>query len=381
MSLPKFENSGQLPVGIHSCSGSEFIELFCSSDLRHQFIKPVSEIFDFAFARGAQYIFVGGSFITGKENPGDFDAVIVFPNDSLIPSKTEKIVIEGLIFDILYASLENPKLIDTFIKLFSTTRHGQDTGIVQVNIASKDETWVVEHEPDAELFESVKKTYNQRSVIDINYKEGILVSIHGLSSKAEWNMNIAPVASSQNWIFAPYIYQKNSRKLLFSEKRRRAVVDDFREWIYDLQQKYNVGISVVAHSFGTYIVAAYLMGFDSDEKPPVKFNSIILTGSILHENFNWGQFSRRCLGNVYNMTSSNDRWVKMMPAEKWRKYFGMSDLFGRSGVNGFENEFIVTESRNEIFNHNNTIKTDIIETKWMPFLNGNKNTYDPKNDF
>ena len=52
---------------------------------------------------------------------------------------------------------------------------------------------------------------------------------------------------------------------------------------------------------------------------------------------------------------------------------GMSTMFGKSGIDGFENEsLMLIQSSYNILSHTNSIKRDIIETKWMPYLNANK---------
>jgi hypothetical protein len=375
MKLPDFGQNGRLPSGIHICSGIEFIERFCSTENRKQFTKPISDILDFAKDRYAIQVFVGGSFISDKEKPNDIDCVMVFPEDKYIPSQTEKVSIAGLRFDILYASMESRNLVDSYLKLFASGRFtNENIGVVQIDLNDLNDKWEIKHQPDEESFEIIKRVYNDRSLIDINEKSGILVSIHGLLSNAEWNMDIAPISSSQGWIFAPYIYETNKPDLLFRKGKRAKVVDDFREWVYDIQQRYDRNVSIIAHSFGTYIIAAYLTGFDEGECPPVCFNSIILTGSILDTDFDWEKYRGLSVGSVYNMIAPNDEFVNFMPETELKKYIGMSLLFGKAGIDGFSsNTSMLTQSRNAISSHTNTIKRDIIETKWMPFLNANKN--------
>jgi hypothetical protein len=372
--IPSFDQSGFLPAGIHICSGNEFIERFCLIDQREKYLKPISDILDYAKDKMAVKIFVGGSFVSDAKDPNDIDCVMVFESDRDIPSLTEKVLIGGLKFDILYASLESPNLIDSYLKLFANGRMGmRDIGVIEIDLYNKGQVWEIKHIPDDATFEIIKRVYNDRGLIDINEKNGILVTVHGLLSRAEWNVDIAPIASSQGWIFAPYIYEVNDPRLLFSESKRAKIVDDFREWIYDLQQRYNNNVSIIAHSFGTYIVGSYLMGFDPDECPPVTFNSIILTGSILHNDFDWEKFRGLSVGSVYNMVAPNDEFVKFMPKSLLKTFIGMSPLFGQAGVKGFTSDSkMLSQSTNTIFSHTNTIKRDIIETKWMPFLNANK---------
>jgi hypothetical protein len=374
MKIPDFTTKGKLPPGIHICSGQEFIDKYCSYGQRNQFIKPISDILDFAKDRNAVHVFVGGSFISSSEAPNDIDCVMVFAKDRYIPSQTERVSIAGLRFDILYASLESRNIIDSYIKLFSISRYGDENiGVIQIDLYDKNEVWEIKHQPDENSFEIIKRVYNDRSLIDINEKVGILVSIHGLLSRAEWNMDLAPIASSQGWIVAPYIYDTNKPDLLFNKGKRAKVVDDFRDWVYDIQMRFDSNVSIIAHSFGTYIIGAYLAGFEEGECPPVSFNSIILTGSILNKDFDWEKYRGRSVGRVYNMIAPNDEFVKYMPETELKKYLGMSNLFGQAGVEGFtSNSPILTQSNNAIFTHTNTIKRDIIETKWMPFLNANK---------
>lgn len=373
MRIPDFTNEGKLPTGIHICSGEEFIARFCNSEIRKDFEKPISDILDYAKDRGAVELFIGGSFISANKNPKDLDCVIVFQQDRYIPNNTEKVNIKGLKFDILFASLENPQTIDSYIKLFSTCRYGsKDIGIIQIDLYDHNKTWEIRHYPSEEDFEIIKKVYNDRSLIDLKEKRGIIVSIHGLLSQAEWNNEIAPIASAEDWIFAPYTYKTNKPDLLFSANKRSKVVDDFREWIYDLQQRFEGDISIIAHSFGTYIVGAYLEGFDNGECPPVTFNSIILTGSILNKNFDWEKYRGLSVGCVYNTIAPNDEFVKFMPSTDLKKYIGMSNAFGQAGIEGFETtSSMLTQMEYNILNHTNSIKRDIIETKWMPYLNAN----------
>ena len=144
MNIPSFTSEGKLPIGLHLCSGEEFLNRFCSSANRKQFKKPISDILDFAKDRGAKEIFVGGSFVSANEYPKDIDCVMVFMEDKYIPSKTEHVSIAGLKFDVLYASLERRNLIDSYLKLFSTCRYGStDIGIIQIDLYAKNKIWKI----------------------------------------------------------------------------------------------------------------------------------------------------------------------------------------------------------------------------------------------
>ncbi|QCD61621.1 DUF6932 family protein [Tenacibaculum maritimum] len=259
MKIPEFTNEGKLPTGIHICSGADFLTRFCNGEIRKDFEKPISDILDYAKDRGAVEIFIGGSFITANKNPRDLDCVIVFQEDRYIPNNTEKVDIKGFKFDILFASLQSPNIIDSYIKLFSTCRYGsKDVGLIQIDLYDRNKRWEIRHYPSDDDFEIIKRVYNDRSLIDLKEKKGIIVTVHGLLSQAEWNNEIAPIVSADDWVFAPYTYDTNKPDLLFKPGERNKVLDNFREWIYNLQMRFEGEISIIAHSFGTYIVGSYL---------------------------------------------------------------------------------------------------------------------------
>lgn len=372
MNIPAFSDNGRLPEGIHQCNGEEFLERFCKGDeVRSAYMKAITDIFDTARIRNASYVFVGGSFISNTPGPSDFDAVIVFKKKEHIPSKGERLLIEGKKADIMFCSEDEPKIVDAFIHLFSRGRYDQVSGIVQVNITGDQGEWKIRHMPDEDELEIIKRVYFNREIIDLNEPEGILVTVHGLLTTAAWNGDVMPIASSQGWIVAPFSYGYQTPEILLSEKGRKEVVGRFRNWIYEIQQTYGTSganISVIAHSFGTYIVGAYLAGFD--DIPPVTFESIILTGSILNEEYDWDSCSGKKVGRVRNEIAPNDQWVKWMPSKKW---LGLDPLFGQAGVKGFKSESkILSQHSSNIFDHNNVIKPDVIKQVWMPYLRSNR---------
>ncbi|WP_407267718.1 DUF6932 family protein [Radiobacillus sp. PE A8.2] len=375
--IPDFTNRDYLPKGVHITTGDEFINHFCNSDYRRQFIKSISDILDYAVQRGSEYVFFGGSFISNNNKPNDIDCLIVFSKDKHIPSRTDRLMIEGVKLDIMFASLENKNIVNSYVRLLTNSRVDEEIGIVQIDLYNENKKWIIK-QPGYEDYEIVKRAYLNRHFIDLRKPKGILVTVHGLLSSAEWNKEIAPIASSEGWIVAPYIYKGNTPELLINRHKRHNIVDLFREWIHELSDRFNYNyednISIIAHSFGTYILASYLEGF---EKPPVKFNSIILTGSIINSNFDWEKHRGINIGRVLNERTLNDQWVKSITNSNIKTLWGMDKLMGKSGVDGFDKKSeILTESTNNIFTHNNVIRRDVIQSKWMPYLNANRNSYE-----
>lgn len=151
-------------------------------------------------------MFFGGSFVSRAEKPHDLDTLIVFPHQEAIPHKSELLTVESTRIDIQFCAESDRRLVDAFVHLLTHTRGREHIGIVQVDLYSQAEPWCILHEPDDTQVEIVKRAYIQRHYVDHYEPNGVLVTIHGVLSKAKWNAEIAPIASSQNWVFAPFVY-------------------------------------------------------------------------------------------------------------------------------------------------------------------------------
>lgn len=370
--IPEFNPQGFLPEGLHMASGTDFLDKFLFNEYRKNFWGALVNILDWAKYKRASAVFVGGSFVTNAKTPHDLDCLIVFPHEDAIPHKSELLTIESTRLDLQFCAKSDPKILDTFLYLFTHTRGREPVGIIQLDLYGAGKPWQIIFSPDDGDYEIIKRAYINRHYVDHYEPNGILVSIHGLLSQASWNAEIAPIASSQNWIFAPFLYNDvNTADLLINESKAKQVVEKFRDWIYDIQSRYEYAISVIAHSFGTYILARYISGFS--EFLPIQLNAAILTGSILNADFDWEKHRGVRIGQVLNEIAPNDQWVKHMPKMQW---ISSNVLYGNSGVVGFKKPSeIVVQMTNEIFDHNNVIKRDVIERHWMPFLMANRDAH------
>jgi len=376
--LPALTEKGFLPPGTHVCSAQEFIDRFCLvNEKRKQLRKAFVDILDFSNARNAVCVLIGGSYVTDKEDPHDLDVVIVLQKKEHIPSKPERLILDGRRTDIMFCSIDEPIIASSFVRLLSYARFGQEVGVVQISLNHPDKAWETTHEPDDETFEVIKRAYFNRHLVDLNEVPGVLVTIHGIMSHADWNASLIPIANSQGWIVAPYIYGFTTPDILLNKGKRKEAVDLFRDWIFSIKEDYcqnGERISVIAHSFGTYLIGAYLSGFE--EFPPVNFNTIILTGSILNKQYDWESCAGFKVARVRNEIAPNDQWVKWMP-KKPAEWLGLDPLFGQAGTEGFESKSeILSQATNKIFDHNNVIKKDVITSMWMPFLNSNRHASD-----
>lgn len=76
--LPPFDDFGNLPSGIHTCSLVELIARFgMGSEEREAEINELVQFIAAAKAAGVRRLLVNGSFVTGKLSPNDVDIVFL----------------------------------------------------------------------------------------------------------------------------------------------------------------------------------------------------------------------------------------------------------------------------------------------------------------
>jgi len=95
--IPEFDENGNLPPGVYFCEWEEFVDRFGTSDLRLRLMRGLRMAMEQLKAAGCRTIYINGSFVTSKPEPGDFDACWDLEN-----------------VDIDYLRREAPKLLNSY---------------------------------------------------------------------------------------------------------------------------------------------------------------------------------------------------------------------------------------------------------------------------
>ncbi|MEP7204315.1 MAG: hypothetical protein ABI894_17010 [Ilumatobacteraceae bacterium] len=73
--LPAFDpDSGRLPQGEHVASWEEVVERFGWTERRRRLLDGLAEALELLAEAGCSRVWLNGSFVTAKDEPGDFDA-------------------------------------------------------------------------------------------------------------------------------------------------------------------------------------------------------------------------------------------------------------------------------------------------------------------
>ncbi|MDP5279373.1 hypothetical protein Q9Q95_10610 [Sphingomonas sp. DG1-23] len=367
--IPDFTENGYLPAGNYKAKATDFIARFTDYQGRRHFSDLLLGLIDYARAAHASAILFGGSFITNNPRPNDIDCVILFGKADMIPTVRPTLIQGGGSVDIYFASADNPDIVSSFRKLFSTSKSGENVGTIEIELSGAT-SFEMFSEASAEMLALAMHFYGHRHAVHTPQPRKVLIPIHGILTHAEWYTDVSLLGSLSGWVVAPFLYGFQQPTVFLDVKKRRQIVTLFRDHLIDVCQLCETSsVSVIAHSFGTYVAMNYILGFDD---PPTRFDTLILTGAIIDENLELERLNGK-IGHMLNEIAPNDEWVDLAK----RANFSRDELFGRAGTVGFsQSSERLIQHRSEIFSHTNVIKRDIIKSRWLPTLEANLGSVD-----
>ena len=143
--LPDFDSSGNLPHGVHDAAWDEFHARFGTTPQRRGLLHGLREAALELKAAGCRTLYVDGSLITEKAEPGDFDAcweavgvnaklldpvLLTFDHGRL----AQKVKYGGELFPASSRAEATPSW-RTFLEFFQADKHtGERKGIVAIDL-------------------------------------------------------------------------------------------------------------------------------------------------------------------------------------------------------------------------------------------------------
>jgi serine/threonine-protein kinase len=189
-----------------------------------------------------------------------------------------------------------------------------------------------------------------------------VVALHGIRTQAAWQRAFLEMAARHGldahvdrWNFGYFSVFR-----FLAPWARLAKVRWFREaYQQAFRETAGAGIdlpSIVAHSFGSYILGNALLRY-----PYLRFNKVLLCGSILPRAFPWDQLIER--GQVQAVRNEHGRHDVWTRAVAW-----FVPGTGPSGLDGFSVAHPRLEQESFSFEHGEYFERGHMEQRWMPFL-------------
>lgn len=160
----------------------------------------------------------------------------------------------------------------------------------------------------------------------------LVILVHGIRDIARWQASISASLRAAGFEVEPTNYGRvNLLEFLLpiSYFRNRAINTIWTQMQQAMQLHPRAKVSIIAHSFGTYVVAKIL------EKQFIlegQIQKIIFCGSVVRYNFPFEQFKSRFQHPIVNEVGTADPWPAL--AESVTTSFGSAGTFGfrRPGV-------------------------------------------------
>lgn len=200
---------------------------------------------------------------------------------------------------------------------------------------------------------------------------GVVAVLHGIRTHAAWTRAFAEVAEdsglhprADRWNFGYFSVLR-----FLSPWSRHAKVRWFRSVYASEFPTANSSVelpSIVAHSFGSYLLGYALLRY-----PFLRFDKVLLCGSILPRSFPWTQLIERGqVQSVRNEYGSEDLWTRLAA---W-----FVPGTGSSGIHGFEAQHARFEQVRFSYRHSEYFDRAHMRSEWLPFLRRTVDYWPPR---
>ena len=197
------------------------------------------------------------------------------------------------------------------------------------------------------------------------YKPPLVIGVHGIRTDAQWQRLLAENLGRHGIFCTSHNFGRYGLHRFLFERSNEAMIDEFYEFYSDaISKEPDIDLdtpskrpSVIAHSFGTYIVGGAMLKY-----PDIKFDKVIFCGSILPRDFDLSSLLMRDqVGRLRNEYGSKDIWAGMVG-----RFIANSGDSGRYGFT-FQSK-LLDQERFSHYTHSDFFRGDHTERYWLPFL-------------
>jgi pimeloyl-ACP methyl ester carboxylesterase len=186
----------------------------------------------------------------------------------------------------------------------------------------------------------------------------LVLLVHGINTRAHWIGEIKPVLEQAGFLVEATSYGKFGvpRFLLPFRWLRKDAIERVVRAIAAARMVHNPSkMSVISHSFGTYVIANILADY-----PGLKWDRIIFCGSVVRDDFRLDLTLNRFTQPLLNEVGSRDFWPALAESVTWG--------YGSVGSNGYNDVGVETRWHRGLA-HSGFLTPEFCEKFWVPFLN------------
>jgi pimeloyl-ACP methyl ester carboxylesterase len=187
----------------------------------------------------------------------------------------------------------------------------------------------------------------------------VVVLVHGIRTRAKWYVEVQGALKAAGFEVRLSNYGRFDffKFLLPGPFFLRRAADHVEEDIRAAMADYKVDrVSVIAHSFGTYVIGWIL------KNKEIAFKKIIFCGSILKFRFPFQSFSTR-FESITNEVGTRDIWPILAESATWS--------YGSTGAFGFYRSPVFDRFHKGL-SHSRFLNAAFCQKWWIPVLRGHK---------
>jgi len=202
----------------------------------------------------------------------------------------------------------------------------------------------------------------------------LIITVHGIRTFGEWQIRLEELIDQSDTIHKIHVHPVNYGyfsvfAFLLPFARYLAAWRIRKQILRKIQARHWDSIDVVAHSFGTYLVAHSIRWLQKNH-PQIRIRTVILAGSVLPPKFSWDRLlldgDRPCVGRVVNDCGTKDKILIL--SQLLVPFSSMAGRVGFQGVMGpnFRNRYFD-------FGHSGYFVSrdepnDFMKIWWLPLL-------------
>ncbi|WP_285813081.1 hypothetical protein [Bradyrhizobium sp. 62B] len=188
-------------------------------------------------------------------------------------------------------------------------------------------------------------------------KNHLVILVHGMRDIARWKSEVAVPLRKAGFAVEPTNYGRMNLiefLLPISYFRQKAIDDVWIQIQHALRLHPGKRVSIIAHSFGTYIVASLLR-----RQFNLQLCRVIFCGSVVQSKFPFEQIDDRYEGSIVNEVGTADPWPALAES--------VTTGYGSAGTYGFERPGV----RDRYYNgagHGYFLNAKFCEDRWVKVL-------------
>ncbi|MGY3499457.1 esterase/lipase family protein [Bradyrhizobium sp. USDA 4471] len=196
----------------------------------------------------------------------------------------------------------------------------------------------------------------------------LVVLVHGINTRALWMDEVKPALESAGFTVAPTSYGQFSILRFLApflwlrnkpvERVAKAVRTAIRSYKNSNGGNAPKKMSVISHSFGTYIVGRLLTDFQD-----LEWYRVIFCGSVVREDYPLDKVLNQFTSPLLNEIGTRDFLPALAESAGWG--------YGSVGSTGFNAPPVETRWHHG-YRHCDFLTQDFCKTYWIPFLQGQR---------